>query len=98
MTFNRFQRRFSLFISGASLIAGLVLLPISSNAAHAAGYVLACLVPCVLVTAQRQAAMRVRQHEGTVESNTARVAARMILLLGCTAGVLHAWQFAWSVS
>jgi hypothetical protein len=88
----------SLPVASFSLAVGGGLLALSMPAAHVAGYCLACLIPFLLVAAQRREATRMQAREGLVRAGHERWFAATILLVGFIIAGIHAWYFAWGVS
>ena len=90
--------RFGLPAAAVSLVLGIALLPLASNGSHIAGYCLTCLIPFLLVAAQRREAVHVQAERGTVRPSHERWMTAGLLGVGLIAAAVHAWAFAWAVS
>lgn len=84
--------------SAAMVVAGALLLVVDGRLVNAAGYLLACLLPFLLVAAQRREAVQTQARSGQVRPGHERWLASAVLVAGLVVAACHAWRFAWDVA
>lgn len=95
---RRFILRGALPMAALLIAVGVALLFVSGRLPHVGGYVFSCLLPFLLVAAQRREAAHLLAQEGIARPARERFFASGLLVIGFAVAVIHAWAFAWAVS